>query len=259
MSDFLNKKIGLLLFSDKGKNKYGTTLWLGNCACGKKVSRPTGDINRAIKNGAVLSCGCYIYNKRKEVEGKLHCYKCKTYKPTDCFSRMKGGRQLSCKPCAKKWKEENNAWLLPKRREAWAKNSAILNKKRKDYYLKNKESIKIKVHNWSALNPEKRKKNALNWVKKNAAYCCERSRLRQAKIKEATPAWSEKDKTLAIYEQAMERRGNGENVSVDHIVPLKSKTVCGLHVPWNLRIIDATENMKKSNKWWPNEVAYDPR
>ena len=53
------------------------------------------------------------------------------------------------------------------------------------------------------------------------------------------------DEILTIYIEAQKL---GPDYHVDHIVPINGKDICGLHVPWNLQIITAKENMKKSNK-----------
>jgi hypothetical protein len=68
----------------------------------------------------------------------------------------------------------------------------------------------------------------------------------------ATPPWLTKEhraRIEAIYLQAqIYTEVTGVPFHVDHIVPLKGKNVCGLHVPWNLRSIKGEENIRKSNK-----------
>lgn len=38
---------------------------------------------------------------------------------------------------------------------------------------------------------------------------------------------------------------------VDHVIPLQGQNVSGLHVPENMRVIPALENIRKSNKFDP--------
>lgn len=73
---------------------------------------------------------------------------------------------------------------------------------------------------------------------------------RALKLK-ATPKWltkQQQSQITAIYaEAAIKTASTGFAHQVDHIVPLRSKIVCGLHVPWNLQILTAKNNREKSN------------
>lgn len=44
---------------------------------------------------------------------------------------------------------------------------------------------------------------------------------------------------------------------VDHIVPLNHPYVCGLTVPWNLRVITQRQNATKGNDFNPDQMAFD--
>lgn len=71
--------------------------------------------------------------------------------------------------------------------------------------------------------------------------------------KKAIPKWYDKEKVDAIYaECAITTKETGVMHHVDHIVPLQSKWVCGLHTIENLRIITATDNQHKLNSHWPD-------
>lgn len=69
----------------------------------------------------------------------------------------------------------------------------------------------------------------------------------------ATPKWANLEKIEEFYEQAKEVSiQTGIAHSVDHIVPLTSGLVCGLHVESNLRVIPHLENISKKNYYWPD-------
>lgn len=90
------------------------------------------------------------------------------------------------------------------------------------------------------------KNNAKKWREQNrGAYNALMAKRRASKIN-ATPKWlsiEQLDQIKKMYVEAKNRK-----MVVDHIIPLQGKNVCGLHVPWNLQLLSAEDNLRKSNK-----------
>jgi hypothetical protein len=62
----------------------------------------------------------------------------------------------------------------------------------------------------------------------------------------ATPKWAKKDVAKHVRFLKSIRQGDQE---LDHIVPILNDTVCGLHVPSNVRLIPTEDNRKKGNNF----------
>jgi len=92
----------------------------------------------------------------------------------------------------------------------------------------------------------------LHYIANKPMYIAKEAKRRAAKL-QRTPSWlTDEDHWMfeEIYSLTKLREElTGIKWHVDHIIPLQGEIVCGLHVPTNLQVITATENLSKSNKF----------
>jgi len=167
------------------------------------------------------------------------CTKCKEEKPLTSFYKKKTSRDGLARICKVCWAAE-----------------------RKKRYIKNKDRDQIKNKEWKEKNIGKFKEwHKQNYIEKKAIYNKqstewmknhpEFSRYARSLKRMATPKFADLNKIKEIYKQATElQKTTGKKFHVDHIVPIKGKIVCGLHVEWNLQILPARENIVKGNKFY---------
>ena len=117
------------------------------------------------------------------------------------------------------------------------------------YYEANKEQVIARAN---ARPVEERSRHREKYKKQNPDLYKALNSVRKRRHKNATPPWiteDQKESIKRLYLHAMHlTKITGERYVVDHIIPLINPTICGLHVPWNLRVIPQQENLLKSNK-----------
>lgn len=100
--------------------------------------------------------------------------------------------------------------------------------------------------------PHKRREAGKRYRSRNKGKMLAYARARTLRQAQAMPPWADVAAIEKIYTLAAQLRAEGHDVQVDHVVPLKGKDRCGLHVPDNLRIRSSPYNLKKSNKVLPD-------
>lgn len=187
------------------------------------------------------------------------CSKCLAIKSLLDFHKDKKGKEgvsNRCKACSiahvKAYSLLNVDIIKERRAERYANNKEEARVKRKQSYIKNKEKIILQTSLWAKNNLERVKIIKNNWKKRNIGVVNSATAKRRALKFLAQPNWLTKQEKQFIghyYTVAknMEKLYD-EKYNVDHIVPLGGKIVCGLHVPWNLRVITSGLNKNKSNR-----------
>lgn len=155
------------------------------------------------------------------------CTKCETTKPISEFHPHKGGAhgvKSQCKDCVR---ERNRA------------------------YNKANPDVMAKIAKKQEQRPRV-KEYRKTYRTANKALFRHHNMRRYVSKKSATPNWLTQDHLNQIamfYQHARDCEiVTGELYHVDHIIPIQGKDVCGLHVPWNLQVLPADVNIRKSNK-----------
>lgn len=96
---------------------------------------------------------------------------------------------------------------------------------------------------WKQENKEIATQATKNWRIKNKEKIRLTKILYKKRVRLATP------KDLVIRKELILIKKNCPNgMTIDHIIPLQGKNVCGLNVPWNLQYLTRLENCKKGAK-----------
>ncbi len=133
-----------------------------------------------------------------------------------------------------------------KYREARLRKKALDPGKRRKYDKKyraaNLDKVRARRRMWYAKNRERTKDSDRKYRAENKGYEGTKRAARRAAKLQAMPSWVDRPALRKFYVHAVR-----QNMTVDHIVPLRHPRVCGLHVPWNLQLLSLSENSRKSN------------
>ncbi|MGZ8924547.1 MAG: hypothetical protein ACXW2E_01560 [Nitrososphaeraceae archaeon] len=120
----------------------------------------------------------------------------------------------------------------------------------KQYRQDNQEKVKEREQKYYEVNQHKVKERCKIYRKLNLHKIAERVRIRNSYLYRAIPKWYETDLIATIYKKRDELNELwGTQLQVDHIIPLTSITVSGLHCWANLQLLDKSLNSAKGNRY----------
>lgn len=198
------------------------------------------------------------------------CPKCRESKPYEQYykaRKSKDGLQGYCKSCVstlstkrvayrKSYREVNKVKEAAYKKFYREKNKESITESSRIYRDSNRETVRASQQRYKESNYDKVLESSRKYRERNKPkYAAYRSK-RRAQELQAQPPWLSKEDLLRIQLtwgiRELKSFVTGCEYEVDHIVPLQGKTVCGLHVPWNLEVVLKSDNRRKQARYWPD-------
>lgn len=106
---------------------------------------------------------------------------------------------------------------------------------------------------WVGANRVKVRATKAKWKRRHPENGAQYAMARHATKLNATPAWAN-HMTIGEYYAvaAIKTKATGRPWHVDHMVPLQSPRVCGLHTDYNMQVLSGEDNQRKNNRHWPD-------
>lgn len=154
-----------------------------------------------------------------------------------------------CVPCSKatikRWAESHPANMKKATLDYYYRNQKARRQANREHDRQNIDRAQFRHAMKRAKNPALYRDTLYHWRNENRGALRAIDARHRAARTQACPTWLTKDQhreIVAFYDACP------PGMSVDHIVPLQGRTVCGLHVPWNLQYLTIRENSAKGNR-----------
>jgi len=203
--------------------------------------------------------------RRRERDRAAYARDLEKYRKLARENRLRPGAAERHKEYAKAWALRNAERVRELRKANYEKDRWTNIEKTRVWKKRNPAKVLASQRSRAIVNREKNRAARKAWEQKNPnalVECLKRYRDRnRAKIRARLTVskqgrekrrvrWANQAAILEIYRQAeFMTRTTGRLHVVDHIIPLQGRTVSGLHVETNLRVIAHKENARKHNSW----------